>query len=146
MSDEEAEFTDEPVLLYHIQYGSGIVIATTRPETMLADMAVAVHPSDARYAHLIAAGAKVREAAQRSGRWDSIACCPGDNVGPIHIINDAVATAAVTIAFQAGIALAAERRPDVGSTTDPGKPLRRGGVVRDEQQVVRHRSQRWMRR
>ncbi len=40
--------------LYHIRYpftdGSGeIVIATTRPETMLADVAVAVHPSDARY-------------------------------------------------------------------------------------------------
>jgi len=40
--------------LYHIRYpykdGSGdVVIATTRPETMLADVAVAVHPSDARY-------------------------------------------------------------------------------------------------
>ncbi len=40
--------------LYHVRYpfadGSGeVVIATTRPETMLADVAVAVHPSDARY-------------------------------------------------------------------------------------------------
>ena len=36
-----------------------IVVATTRPETMLADMAVAVNASDARYASLIASGAKV---------------------------------------------------------------------------------------
>ncbi len=44
--------------LYHIRYpfedGSGeVVIATTRPETMLADVAVAVHPSDTRYKGLI---------------------------------------------------------------------------------------------
>ena len=37
-----------------------IVVATTRPETMLGDMAVAVHPKDKRYAALIKAGAKVR--------------------------------------------------------------------------------------
>ncbi len=36
-----------------------IIVATTRPETMLADMAVAVNASDARYASLVAAGAKV---------------------------------------------------------------------------------------
>ncbi|RYG23790.1 valine--tRNA ligase [bacterium] len=44
--------------LYHIRYpfsdGSGeVVIATTRPETMLADVAVAVHPSDTRYEGLV---------------------------------------------------------------------------------------------
>ena len=44
--------------LYHVRYpfadGSGeVVIATTRPETMLADVAVAVHPSDARYEGLV---------------------------------------------------------------------------------------------
>lgn len=44
--------------LYHVRYpfadGSGeVVIATTRPETMLADVAVAVHPSDARYQGLV---------------------------------------------------------------------------------------------
>lgn len=49
--------------LYHFRYpfadGDGyVVIATTRPETMLADVAVAVHPSDERYAHLI--GRKIR--------------------------------------------------------------------------------------
>jgi valyl-tRNA synthetase len=58
LSDEEAEHTEETGALYHVRYpltdGSGsIVIATTRPETMLADVAVAVHPDDDRYKHLI---------------------------------------------------------------------------------------------
>jgi valyl-tRNA synthetase len=63
LSDEEAEFRDEPGVLYHIKYGlsggrgsgdrDGVVIATTRPETMLADVAVTVNPKDARYKHLV---------------------------------------------------------------------------------------------
>ena len=56
LSDEEAEFQDEPGFLYHIRYGSGdrsVTIATTRPETMLADVAVAVHPKDKRYEQLV---------------------------------------------------------------------------------------------
>src|SRR3954469_19112771 len=56
LSDEEAEFNDEPGFLYHIRYGSPgaeIVIATTRPETMLADVAVAVNPEDDRYRALV---------------------------------------------------------------------------------------------
>src|SRR4051812_40094168 len=62
LSDEEAEFTDEPGFLYHIRYevgggrlegGNGIIVATTRPETMLADVAVAVNPADERYQSLI---------------------------------------------------------------------------------------------
>ena len=59
LSDEEAEFHDSEGKLYHIRYpladdpSQGITIATTRPETMLADVAVAVHPEDARYAHLV---------------------------------------------------------------------------------------------
>jgi valyl-tRNA synthetase len=59
LSDEEAEFNDEPGKLYHIAYavegqpGRSIVIATTRPETMLGDVAVAVNPADARYRDLI---------------------------------------------------------------------------------------------
>jgi valyl-tRNA synthetase len=39
--------------LYAIRYSDEIVVATVRPETMLADSAVAVHPDDERYAHLI---------------------------------------------------------------------------------------------
>ncbi|MEO6496426.1 MAG: valine--tRNA ligase [Solirubrobacteraceae bacterium] len=39
--------------LFHIRYSDEIVVATVRPETMLADTAVAVHPDDERYAHLV---------------------------------------------------------------------------------------------
>ncbi|MCC7001197.1 MAG: valine--tRNA ligase [Gemmatimonadaceae bacterium] len=59
LSDEEAEFHDSEGKLYHIRYAlasdpsQGITIATTRPETMLADVAVAVHPDDERYAALV---------------------------------------------------------------------------------------------
>lgn len=58
VSDIEVERRTIRGKLYHIRYpfedGSGYVtIATTRPETMLADVAVAVHPSDARYAGLV---------------------------------------------------------------------------------------------
>ena len=59
LSDEEAEHNDEQGSLYHIRYrvtddaGQSITIATTRPETMLADVAVAVHPADERYKALI---------------------------------------------------------------------------------------------
>ena len=58
VSDIEVERRNIRGKLYHIRYpfedGSGYVtIATTRPETMLADVAVAVHPSDARYAALV---------------------------------------------------------------------------------------------
>ena len=74
LSDEEAEFTEETGALYHISYslsavgsgemvlqagsgepqaGRGLIVATTRPETMLGDVAVAVNPKDPRYATLI---------------------------------------------------------------------------------------------
>ncbi len=58
LSDDEVEYEERPSFLWHIRYplaeGSGaIVVATTRPETMLGDTALAVHPSDERYAHWI---------------------------------------------------------------------------------------------
>ncbi|HEY8176736.1 MAG TPA: valine--tRNA ligase [Gemmatimonadaceae bacterium] len=58
LSDEEAEFEEETGALYQIAYpvtGSNakLVIATTRPETMLADVAVAVNPKDKRYRDLV---------------------------------------------------------------------------------------------
>jgi valyl-tRNA synthetase len=58
VSDLEVASEEEAGSLWHIQYplpdGSGhVTVATTRPETMLGDTAVMVHPEDERYAHLI---------------------------------------------------------------------------------------------
>jgi valyl-tRNA synthetase len=56
LSDIEVDHTDEDGELVSIRYGDGadaVVVATTRAETMLGDTAVAVHPDDPRYAHLI---------------------------------------------------------------------------------------------
>lgn len=58
ISDAEVEYEEAHSHLWHIRYdladGSGsLVVATTRPETMLGDTAVAVHPSDKRYAAMV---------------------------------------------------------------------------------------------
>ncbi|MFZ2490943.1 MAG: valine--tRNA ligase [Thermoanaerobaculia bacterium] len=58
ISDIEVEFRDRNAKLYHIDYGvegtdRRLTVATTRPETMLGDTAVAVHPDDERYRDLI---------------------------------------------------------------------------------------------
>ncbi len=58
VSDLEVESEEEDGFMWHIRYplagGSGsLTVATTRPETMLGDVAVMVHPEDERYAHLI---------------------------------------------------------------------------------------------
>jgi valyl-tRNA synthetase len=56
LSDIEVEHSDDDGELVSIRYGDGdysIVVATTRAETMLGDTAVAVHPDDDRYRHLI---------------------------------------------------------------------------------------------
>ncbi len=56
LSDIEVDHSDDDGELVSIRYGDGansIVVATTRAETMLGDTAVAVHPDDERYRHLI---------------------------------------------------------------------------------------------
>ncbi len=56
LSDIEVEHTDDDGELVSIRYGDGddqVVVATTRAETMLGDTAVAVHPDDPRYSHLV---------------------------------------------------------------------------------------------
>ncbi len=58
LSDAEVEYVDKPGHLWHIRYpladGSGeVVVATTRPETMLGDTGVCVNPEDSRYAGLV---------------------------------------------------------------------------------------------
>jgi valyl-tRNA synthetase len=60
LSDEEAQHSEAMGTLYHIAYpivgakdNASLTVATTRPETMLGDVAVAVHPGDDRYKKLI---------------------------------------------------------------------------------------------
>ena len=58
LSDAEVEYTEQPGSFWHIRYPINgtdeyMTIATTRPETMLGDTAVAVHPEDERYTHLV---------------------------------------------------------------------------------------------
>ncbi|WP_207782450.1 valine--tRNA ligase [Phytoactinopolyspora limicola] len=53
LSDIEVEHIDSDGELISIRYGDEVVVATTRAETMLGDTAVAVHPDDERYKHLI---------------------------------------------------------------------------------------------
>jgi valyl-tRNA synthetase len=58
VSDLEVNNEERDGSLWSIHYpatdgGTGLVVATTRPETMLGDVAVAVHPEDERYAHLV---------------------------------------------------------------------------------------------
>jgi len=57
VSDEEVIYTEEQSKLYHLRYkieGSEeyVTIATTRPETILGDSAICIHPEDERYNHL----------------------------------------------------------------------------------------------
>ncbi len=65
LSDEEAEYRDEAGKLYFIRYhveggpAPFLTVATTRPETLLGDTAVAVHPQDARYAGFVGKTARV---------------------------------------------------------------------------------------
>ena len=57
LSDEEVIYEEREGQLYHISYSvvdsdEKVVIATTRPETLLGDTAVCIHPNDERYTHL----------------------------------------------------------------------------------------------
>jgi len=58
LSDAEVEYEEQPGHFWHIRYpvkdsNEYVTIATTRPETLLGDSAVAVHPEDERYTHLV---------------------------------------------------------------------------------------------
>lgn len=59
LSDIEVEHEEKSGYLYHVRYpvegmdGEYVTVATTRPETILGDTAVAVHPDDGRYRHLV---------------------------------------------------------------------------------------------
>ena len=58
ISDAEVEYEEEDTKLWHIEYKTkdgknSVIVATTRPETMLGDTAVAVHPEDERYKNIV---------------------------------------------------------------------------------------------
>jgi len=58
LSDAEVEYEEQASYLWHIHYpsadgGKGVTVATTRPETMLGDTAVAVNPNDERYKDIV---------------------------------------------------------------------------------------------
>ena len=59
LSDAEVEYVDKPGSFWHIRYpiageeGRYVIVATTRPETMLGDTGVAVHPDDERYKDIV---------------------------------------------------------------------------------------------
>ncbi|MDR2956866.1 MAG: class I tRNA ligase family protein, partial [Coriobacteriales bacterium] len=67
LADDEVQHQDVDAQLYYIRYPlvdpvgstSYLVVATTRPETMLGDTGVAVNPADDRYSDLLAAGARI---------------------------------------------------------------------------------------
>ena len=59
ISDAEVDYEEEPTHLWHVKYpvkgeeGKFVIVATTRPETMLGDTGIAVHPDDERYKDLV---------------------------------------------------------------------------------------------
>ncbi|RUM61681.1 MAG: valine--tRNA ligase [Persephonella sp.] len=80
ISDLEVEYKEEQGNLWYIKYpivddegketGEYITVATTRPETMLGDTAVAVNPEDERYKHLIGKKVKLPLAPEKRKSWD----------------------------------------------------------------------------
>jgi len=81
ISDLEVEYKEEKGKLWHIKYpivdengketGEYLIVATTRPETMLGDTAVAVNPEDDRYKHLIGKNVKLPLAPEKRISWDN---------------------------------------------------------------------------
>ena len=59
IADAEVDYEEEPTHLWHVKYpvkgeeGKFVIVATTRPETMLGDTGIAVHPDDERYKDLV---------------------------------------------------------------------------------------------
>lgn len=72
ISDAEIEHVEKDAYLWHVTYpladggAEGITVATTRPETILGDVAIAVHPDDARYAKLVGTRVLVPPSLDRS--------------------------------------------------------------------------------
>jgi valyl-tRNA synthetase len=99
ISDLEVESREVKGSLWHLRYpiegrgGAFIIVATTRPETMLADTAVAVHPEDARYAALVGAFVVLPLTGRRIPIIADASCDPEKGSGavkitPAHDFND----------------------------------------------------------
>lgn len=76
ISDAEAIYEEEPTHLWHIKYkvvgeDRYLTVATTRPETMLGDTAVAVHPEDERYKNLVGKKCILPIMNKELGHWDT---------------------------------------------------------------------------
>ena len=92
VSDLEVVSTEEDGSLWHIRYPlaepdlqnglTHLIVATTRPETMLGDMAVAVHPDDPRYRHLIGRAVRLPLSAGNPADWHSIPIIADTYVDP----------------------------------------------------------------
>jgi valyl-tRNA synthetase len=94
VSDLEVESEEEDGSLWHIRYplaneqgqpasdGSALIVATTRPETMLGDVAVMVHPDDARYQHLIGKHVVLPLSADGTNNWRTIPIIADSYVDP----------------------------------------------------------------
>ena len=72
LSDAEVEYEEQHSHLWHIRYpgedgSEGVVVATTRPETMLGDTGVAVNPNDERYRDLVGKNVMLRLLTAPSG-------------------------------------------------------------------------------
>lgn len=59
LSELELEYKEEESKLWYIKYSDEVIVATTRPETMLGDTAVAVNPHDERFSHLVGTTVKL---------------------------------------------------------------------------------------
>jgi len=85
VSDLEVESEEEDGSMWHISYpladGSGaLTVATTRPETMLGDVAVMVHPEDERYKHLIGKAVTLPLSGDTPAMWRNIPIIADDYV------------------------------------------------------------------
>jgi len=93
VSDLEVESEEEDGSLWHIMYpfadgpqlvngelAPGLVVATTRPETMLGDVAAMVHPEDERYAHLIGKHVTLPLSGDTPAQWRTLPIIADDYV------------------------------------------------------------------
>src|SRR3954454_11476808 len=88
LSDIEVDHKDDEGELVSIRYGEGdasVVVATTRVETMLGDTAVAVHPDDERYRHLVRTEVELPLTGRRTPIVDDEHVDPAYGTGPVKV-------------------------------------------------------------